>query len=53
MVPNTHKILSNIFLSLSSPYAEKITGALQYGFWCNKSISVPTFIRYWRKTGII
>jgi len=48
LLPTTYKILSNIFLSRLTPYAEKIIGDHQRGFRRNRSttdhihFSLPT-----------
>jgi hypothetical protein len=39
----SYKILLNILLATLTPYADEITGDLQYGFWHNRSTTDQIF----------
>ena len=41
--PTTNKILSNVLLSVLTPYAEEIIGEHQCGFCCNRSATDHIF----------
>ena len=53
ILPNTYKLLCNILLSRSSPYAEEITGDHELGFDSAGQLLIiySPFVKYLRRNG--
>jgi len=53
LLPNTHKILSNILLSRLIPYAEEVIGIINVDFHATGRLLIiySAFVKYLRKNG--